>query len=105
MIQAVLHLHFCTLLDWEQPRDLIEAEEDLRDAVVEETGRMRFDSCPIEEVEEYAAWLCNTQEAEDAIEGCDAWRPDDLPELERAFLRRLLDHENDLRDELPTAAE
>ena len=105
MIQLVLHAYHCAILDWEQPRDLVEAEEDLRDAVVEETGRMRFDSCDISEVEEYANWLVTTQEAEDAIEGCDAWKPDDLPELERAFLRRLLDHENDLREPEPAAAE
>jgi hypothetical protein len=100
VIQSVLHLWHCALLDWEQPRDLIEAEEDLRDAVVEATGLTRLDTCSIEEVIEAAEWLANEEEAADAV---DEWRPDDLGELEQALLRRMFDHGNDLRE--PNAAE
>jgi hypothetical protein len=101
MIQCVLHAYHCALLDWEQPRDLVEAEEDLRDAVVEETCLLKFDDCPIEEVEEMAMWCIEQEEAADAA-GVE-WQPDGLGELEQALLRRMFDHENDLRE--PAAAE
>ena len=101
MIQLHLHHLYCSFLDeWRTD----EAEEDLRDAVVEETGRMRFDSCPIEEVEEYAAWFCTSEEEADWIDGQECWKPD-CTELEEALRRRLFDCHNDLREELPTAAE
>jgi hypothetical protein len=99
MIQLHLHHLYCSFLDDWRPD---EAEDDLRDAVVQETARLRFDTCPIDEVEEYAAWLCSEQEAADAA--CDEWNPDDLGELEQALLRRMFDHGNDLRRE-PNAAE
>jgi hypothetical protein len=89
------------LLDWEQPRDLDEAEEDLRDAVVEATGRLHYDTCSTEDLIEAAEWLASEEEAADAAG--DEWRPDDLPELAQAFLRRIYDHGNDLRE--PEAAE
>jgi hypothetical protein len=101
VIQAVLHLWHCALLDWQQPRDLDEAEEDLRDAVVEATGRLHYDTCPIGDVEEMAMWCVEQEEAADAAG--DEWRPDDLGELEQALLRRIYDHGNDLRE--PEAAE
>jgi hypothetical protein len=105
MIQAVLHLHFCALLDWEQPRDLIEAEEDLRDAVVAETGQVKFDDCSLHDVEEMALWLLGEVELNDQMTEHVEWLPDELPELEQAFLRRIYDHGNDLREPEPVAAE
>lgn len=99
MIQAALHTYRAALIDDYRPD---EAEEDLRDAVVEESGQFKFDTAPIEEVEDYAAWLCDAEEA--AYRDEPEWAPDDLPELEQAFLRRLFDHQNDLREEEPRCA-
>lgn len=104
MIQLHLFLFHASLLDWEQPRDLVEAEEDLRDAVVEETGQVKFDDCSVEELQDMASWLVSDEEQSDWIDGQECWKPD-VSELQEALRRRLFDHENDLREELPTAAE
>lgn len=94
MIQLHLHHLYCSFLDdWR----LDEAEDDLRDAVVAETGRLHYESCSTEELEEMATWLVEQEERG----GPEEWSPDDLPELERAFLRRLYD----LREPEPAAAE
>jgi hypothetical protein len=98
VIQLHLHAYHASLLDDWRPD---EAEEDLRDAVVEATGRLHYDTCSTEELTEAAEWLASEEEAAD--EASDEWRPDDLGELEQAFLRRMFDHGNDLRE--PEAAE
>ncbi len=98
MIQHALHDYYASLIDDCRPD---EAEEDLRDAVVEQTGRLHFDTAPVHEVEEMALFLADAEEAADKAE--PEWRPDDLGELEQAFLRRIFDHSNDLRE--PDAAE
>lgn len=99
MIQLHLHHLYCSFLDDWRPD---EAEEDLRDAVVEQTGRLHFDTCSTEELEETALWLVGEEERAD--QAGPEWRPDDLPELEQALLRRLFDHGNDLREEEPRCA-
>jgi hypothetical protein len=98
VIQLHLHAFYSSLLDWDR---LDEAEDDLRDAVVEATGRLHYDTCSTEDLIEAAEWLASEEEAADrAPEPEPNWQ---LEELTEALKRRLYDHQNDLRE--PEAAE
>jgi hypothetical protein len=98
VIQLHLHAYHASLLDDWRPD---EAEDDLRDAVVEATGRLHYDTCSTEELIEAAEWLASEEEAADrAPEPEPNWQ---LEELTEALKRRLYDQGNDLRG--PEAAE